>query len=56
MGAAMARMTKVQGFSLDLDLLRELREVASATEIPASRLVNSAVAAFLKERKAGVTQ
>jgi predicted transcriptional regulator len=52
----MVRNTKVQGFSLDPELLRELREVASATEIPQSRLVGRAISAFLKQHKAGAAQ
>jgi len=52
----MARNTKVQGFSLDPQLLRELREVASATEIPQSRLVGRAIAAYLKQHHGGTAQ
>jgi Ribbon-helix-helix domain len=46
---------QVQGYSLDVDLIEELRALSSATEVPASRLVNRAVAAFLKQHKVGVT-
>jgi predicted transcriptional regulator len=40
----------VQGYSLDLDVIEGLRQLASVTEIPASRLANRALADFLKQQ------
>jgi hypothetical protein len=44
---------QVQGYSLDAALVEELRAISSASEVPASRLVNAAVADFLQKHKAG---
>jgi predicted transcriptional regulator len=41
----------VQGYSLDIDVIEGLRQIASATDIPASRLANRALAAFIREHK-----
>jgi predicted transcriptional regulator len=45
----------VQGYSLDVDVVKGLRELSSATEIPASRLANRALADFLKLQKNGAS-
>jgi predicted transcriptional regulator len=50
MGPPVARKA-VQGYSLDIDVIEGLRQLASATDIPASRLANKALAAFIQEQK-----
>jgi hypothetical protein len=46
----------VQGYSLDVDVIKGLRDLSSATDIPASRLANRALADFLKQHKIGAAQ
>jgi predicted transcriptional regulator len=43
----------VQGYSLDADVVKGLRDLSSATDIPASRLANRALADFLKQQGEG---
>jgi hypothetical protein len=40
-----------QCYSLDIGVVEELRRLSSATEIPASRLANRALAVFIRQYK-----
>lgn len=52
----MAGRKVVHGYNLDADLVAKLREISSATDIPASRLANRALAAFIHDYRMGAAK